>query len=105
MEMRVKLEYSGSKIVTKLEYITEDHYGNPLQGEMDLGVILLNDKLAKVYEVKTHDNYWARLKANTQLDKDERYIFENYIDIQIVEKYFVYSSIDCSYCIERVYDD
>jgi len=98
LETRLRTHNPDSKIILKEEYDLDDCHG-----EIDLGIV--TGIIAQVYEMKTTYNFKNREKAYQQLDKDERYIFQEFPDVQRVDKFWVYSRDGTGYCIEKVYDD
>ena len=78
----------------------EYRLNNGEYGEADLILIDHNGRYAYAIEVKTSDNHRTRKKVYKQLDKDERYIKENFY-IDRIFKFYAYYKRE-KYEIKRI---
>ena len=93
--MRLIVNHPDAIVLSQHEY--------DLDGKADVVLIIGDMKIAEVYDIRR--TYKNRCKAYTQLDKNEEFIFDNFPNIQKVDKFFVYAKPGYGYMIERVYDD
>lgn len=82
---RLKSDHKDFMVMSELEY---DLLEGP-HGEVD--VLLLEDQIAYVIEVKHKDTKINRLKAEKQLWKDYQYVMETYDCIQDIKMFYAYS--------------